>query len=94
MIQQCVLLLEKWLDFEQKKGDAANLTDVKKRLPKKVIKKRKVIGPGGIDLGLEEYIDYIFPGDEEAKKLKILEKARLWKRAKLQLQQEQQQDNN
>lgn len=43
----------------------------------------------GIDLGWEEYYDYIFPDDSSASgPLKILEMARLWKKQKLQQMQE------
>jgi hypothetical protein len=45
-----------------------------------------------MDLGAEEYIDYIFPGDEDSKKLKILEKAKLWKKQKEELARQQQQE--
>lgn len=35
-----------------------------------------------IQLGFEEYYDYIFPGEEAAPSLTILERARQWKKQK------------
>ncbi len=52
-------------------------------MPTRVIKKRPIPTPDGSDAGWEEYYDYIFPGEEVAQtNLKILEKARMWKKQK------------
>lgn len=76
------MLIENWVEFEMKYGDENSVKQAQQYLPKKVIKKRPLKSPEGEELGLEEYEDYIFPGEESAANLKILERAKLWKKQK------------
>eukprot|EP00823_Brevimastigomonas_motovehiculus_P008583 TRINITY_DN788_c0_g1_i1.p1 TRINITY_DN788_c0_g1~~TRINITY_DN788_c0_g1_i1.p1 ORF type:complete len:754 (+),score=180.99 TRINITY_DN788_c0_g1_i1:63-2324(+) len=83
--EERVMLLEAWRDFELKYGDKSTLESIVKKLPRRVKKRRPLLGTDGkTEIGQEEYFDYIFP-DEEDKSgaLKILEMARKWKRQKL-----------
>lgn len=76
------MLLEAWRDFEKERGTADSLSEVEKKMPKKIIKKRAIATPDGMQAGYEEYYDYVFPSEESAQSLKILERARLWKKQK------------
>jgi len=81
--EECVMLVESWKSFETTLGDAEKVAAVEKKMPTRVIKKRPVTTDEGMEAGWEEYYDYIFPGEETAQtNLKILEKARLWKKQK------------
>lgn len=75
-----LLLLEAWLEFEQEHKDEQALAAVRKQMPKKVKKRRKIQTEDGTDAGWEEYFDYIFPTDKEAQPhIKFLEVAKKWK---------------
>ena len=51
--------------------------------PKRLKKKRAVVGDDGEDGGWEEYVDYVFPEEQsKAPSLKILEMAQKWKKQK------------
>jgi len=53
---------------------------VEQKMPKKIIKKRKVENEEG-KVGWEEYHDFVFPGEEATTaSLKLLERARQWKK--------------
>lgn len=79
-----LMLLETWLEFEQEHGDELSLVNIRKQMPKKVKKRRKIQTDDGSDAGWEEYFDYIFPTDTEAQPhLKFLELAKKWKQTKL-----------
>ncbi len=74
------MFLEAWKNFESEQGDEEHLDIVKKKLPRRVKKKRKVYREDGSDRGWEEYWDYVFPDDEaSAPNLKLLQLARMWK---------------
>ena len=80
-----LMLLESWRDFEREQEDEEALKKVNDLMPKRVKKRRKIEqdtdAPGSDSGGWEEYFDYIFPEDEGAKPgLKLLEKAKEWKR--------------
>ncbi|XP_003738957.1 crooked neck-like protein 1 [Galendromus occidentalis] len=78
--ERCVLI-EAWYQYEQQVGDAEWIAKVKKMLPQKVKKRRRIINEDGSDGGWEEYYDYVFETDEEARPhLKLLERARAWKK--------------
>jgi crooked neck len=82
--EERVMLLEAWRDFEIKHGDQESATAVAKKLPRKIKKKRQLKAEDGSDLGWEEYFDYIFPDEEDKQaNLKILERARQWKKQKV-----------
>ncbi|QNQ00848.1 YALIA101S02e04214g1_1 [Yarrowia lipolytica] len=73
--EERVVLFESWREFEEEHGDDKSKADLDKRKPTPVKKKRKLE-----DGTFEEYIDYVFPTDEEDKSFsKLLENARKWK---------------
>lgn len=79
--EERVVLLEAWRDIE--KGlprDQQDIEEVTKMMPRKLKKRRLVIGDDGEEQGWEEYYDYQFPDDRAAPmNLKILEMAHKWK---------------
>jgi crooked neck len=81
--EERVMLVESWLDFETNYGSNKTVQTVRDRLPRRVKSKRLVKGEDGTDAYWEEYYDYIFP-DEDKKQntFKLLEMARMWKKAK------------
>ena len=57
---------------------------VDRKMPKRIKRKRKIETEDGMDAGMEEYFDYIFPEEAgAAPNLKLLEAAQAWKRRKL-----------
>ena len=78
--EERVVLLDSMLSFEESYGTENDVENVKKRMPKSVKKRRRLMDEYGEPSGWEEYYDYIFPDDEEEKpSLKLLEMAHLWK---------------
>ncbi|KAI9840012.1 MAG: NineTeen Complex (NTC) component [Sarea resinae] len=77
--EERVSLLNAWLSFEHTHGSSADIAAVEKQLPRKVKKRRKVD-----DGSFEEYLDYVFPADDEsaAKVSKLLMMAHKWKQEK------------
>ncbi len=50
-------------------------------MPKRLKKKRRIQTDEGLDAGMEEYYDYVFPEEAgAAPNLKLLENALAWKR--------------
>ncbi|XP_078438951.1 uncharacterized protein LOC144709307 [Wolffia australiana] len=80
--EERAMLLDDWLSVENSFGSVGDVSIVKKKLPRKVKRKRPVTSEDGTNVGYEEYIDYIFPDEEVASKLKILEAAYKWKKQK------------
>ena len=81
--EERAMVLEAWKQVEEEKGDGETIAEVKKVMPKRVKKRRKVYQEDGSDAGWEEYWDYVFPDDvSAAPHLKLLEMARLWKQRK------------
>ncbi|XP_062857787.1 crooked neck-like protein 1 [Trichomycterus rosablanca] len=79
--EERLMLLEAWRDFEQEFGTSANKERVKKLMPEKVKKRRKLTAEDGSDAGWEEYYDYIFPEDAANQpNLKLLAMAKMWKK--------------
>lgn len=75
------MLLESWSDFEKEFGSDSTRERVRKLLPEKVKKRRKLTAEDGSDAGWEEYYDYIFPEDAANQpNLKLLAMAKMWKR--------------
>jgi len=65
-------------------GSEAALASVEAKMPKRVKKRRPVLGEEGEAAGWEEYYDYIFAEEEAAApSLKILDMARKWKKQKV-----------
>mmetsp|Transcript_29541 Transcript_29541/g.41560 ORF Transcript_29541/g.41560 Transcript_29541/m.41560 type:complete len:680 (+) Transcript_29541:82-2121(+) len=81
--EERVMLLDSWKEFAAALGDKEYIAQINKKTPKKVIKKRPLQAADGSDAGWEEYYDYIFPGEDTgAANLKLLERARMWKKQK------------
>jgi crooked neck len=75
-----ITLLNARKAFEETHGTAADIEAIEKQMPRRVKKRRKLD-----DGSFEEYMDYVFPADdEEGAKLKnLLEMAAKWKRGQL-----------
>lgn len=75
-IPQRVALLNAWKSFEQAHGTAEDQEKVNKQMPRRVKKRRKIA-----EDEYEEYMDYVFPADDEgaAKMSKLLQMAQKWK---------------
>ena len=83
--EERLLILENWISLEESNNDEKTTNELKKRLPTKVKRRRKINKNNesetlqeneiiNSEQGWEEYFDYIFPDDEDQKKnLKILE---------------------
>ncbi|KAF4072453.1 hypothetical protein AMELA_G00263180 [Ameiurus melas] len=85
--EERLMLLKAWNKFEQMYATLANKDRVRKLMPEKVKKRRKLKAENGSDAGWEEYYDYIFPEDAANQpNLKLLAMAKTWKK------QQQQQD--
>uniref|UniRef100_A0A672FFQ5 Crooked neck-like protein 1 n=1 Tax=Salarias fasciatus TaxID=181472 RepID=A0A672FFQ5_SALFA len=83
--EERLMLLESWRDFEREFGSDATRERVRKLLPEKVKKRRKLTAEDGSDAGWEEYYDYIFPEDAANQpNLKLLAMAKMWKRQQVQ----------
>ncbi|XP_060773996.1 crooked neck-like protein 1 isoform X2 [Neoarius graeffei] len=87
--EERLMLLEAWKNFEQEFGTSANKDRVRKLLPEKVKKRKKLTAEDGSDAGWEEYYDYIFPEDAANQpNLKLLAMAKMWKKQQDQPQEE------
>lgn len=78
------MLLEAWKSFEVSlgSGNSKHIANVNKRMPRKLNKKRMTYAEDGVtELGFEEFVDYVFPDDDDKAKtnFKLLDAARLWK---------------
>jgi crooked neck len=71
-----VALLTAWRSFEAIHGSAEDQEKIEKQMPRKVKKRRKLD-----DGEFEEYVDYVFPADDEsaAKLAKLMANAQRWK---------------
>ena len=74
--EERVALLNAWKAFEETHGDEADREKVEKQMPRKVKKRRRLD-----DDSFEEYVDYVFPADDEsaARMSKLLAMAHQWK---------------
>ncbi|KAI8629111.1 cell cycle control protein [Xylariaceae sp. FL1651] len=74
--EERVSLLNAWLSFERTHGSADDVEKVQKQMPRKTKRRRRLE-----DDTFEEYIDYVFPADDEQKQdiSKILAMASAWK---------------
>ncbi|KAI5711483.1 hypothetical protein M8J75_000733 [Diaphorina citri] len=80
--EERVMLLEAWKEFEAQHGDDESRAKLNSKLPRRAKKRVKTYNDEGVEEGWEEVFDYIFPEDEAAKpNLKLLEKAKAWKKA-------------
>ncbi|KAF2266869.1 TPR-like protein [Lojkania enalia] len=76
--EERVALLNAWKSFETTHGSPADIEKVNNQMPRKVKKRRKLD-----DDSYEEYIDYVFPADDEsaANLAKFMANAYKWKAA-------------
>jgi len=76
--EERVSLLNAWLSFERTHGSPEDIDKVQKQMPRKTKRRRQLD-----DDSYEEYIDYVFPADDEqTKKLSnFLAMAQSWKQA-------------
>jgi len=76
---QRVALLNAWKSFEQIHGSSEDIEKIEKQMPRRVKKRRKLA-----ENEFEEYMDYVFPADDEsaAKMSKLLQLAQAWKKEK------------
>lgn len=75
--EERVALLTAWRSFENTHGGKEDMEKVEGMMPRKVKKRRKMD-----DDSFEEYMDYVFPADDEsaAKISKLLAMAQAWKK--------------
>ncbi|KAF2076735.1 hypothetical protein CYY_001992 [Polysphondylium violaceum] len=88
--EERLVLLENWKQFEEENGNQETLSQVTKKIPKRLIKKRVIQLPDGSEGGVEEYFEYIFPEEQSSLpnlSLKILERAQAWKKQKKEQEQ-------
>jgi len=80
-VQERVLLLEGWLQFEQEWGSPEQIEYLRSKQPKRFKKKRPIKTEQGIEAGYEEYYDFTFPTDQffQSGANKLLKNAKLWK---------------
>lgn len=69
-------LLNAWRSFELTHGSVADVEKIDGQMPRRVKKRRKLE-----DDRYEEYMDYVFPADDQAAAnlSKLLQKAHQWK---------------
>ncbi|KAI9797627.1 MAG: NineTeen Complex (NTC) component [Piccolia ochrophora] len=82
MKEERVALLNAWKSFEMTHGSPDDIEKVESQMPRKVKKRRRIEGAGGED-EFVEFIDWVFPADDEqaAKMSKLLQMAHQWKQA-------------
>ncbi|MCJ1235690.1 NineTeen Complex (NTC) component [Varicellaria rhodocarpa] len=75
--EERVALLNAYLSFERTHGGEEDIEKVEKQMPRKVKKRRRLD-----DDSFEEYMDYVFPADDEgaAKISRLLAMAQEWKK--------------
>ncbi|KAG6803599.1 protein crooked neck [Apis mellifera caucasica] len=73
------LLLEAWRDFENEKGDDETRAKIMEKMPRRIKRRRRIVGEDGSDDGWEEIFDFVFPEDESQRpNLKFLASAKAW----------------
>ncbi|XP_041109699.1 crooked neck-like protein 1 [Polyodon spathula] len=93
--EERLMLLESWRDLEAEFGTDVTRERVRKLLPQKVKKRRKLQAEDGSDAGWEEYYDYIFPEDSANQpNLKLLAMAKMWKKQKQQEEEPEEPDES
>ncbi|XP_031830470.1 pre-mRNA splicing factor crn [Nomia melanderi] len=77
------LLLEAWRDFENEKGDDETRGKIMEKMPRRIKRRRRIVGEDGSDDGWEEVFDFVFPEDESQRpNLKFLASAKAWMKQK------------
>ncbi|KAK4635988.1 Pre-mRNA-splicing factor clf1 [Fulvia fulva] len=79
LVEERAALLNAWKGFEETHGGEQDQEKVSKQMPRRVKKRRKLD-----DDSFEEYMDYVFPADDEssAKMSKLMMMAQKWKQEK------------
>ena len=79
--EERVALLNAWKAFETTHGSPDDLEKVEKQMPRRVKRRRKLD-----DDTYEEYMDYLFPADDEreANMSRLLQMAHKWKQEQAQ----------
>ncbi|KAH7369094.1 pre-mRNA-splicing factor CLF1 [Plectosphaerella cucumerina] len=74
--EETLTLLNAWLSFEKTHGSQEDVDKVQKQMPRRVKRRRRLE-----DDSFEEYVDYIFPADEQQSQgvSDLLAMARKWK---------------
>ncbi|KAH6685226.1 pre-mRNA-splicing factor CLF1 [Plectosphaerella plurivora] len=74
--EETVTLLNAWLSFERTHGSEEDVEKVQKQMPRRVKRRRRLE-----DDSFEEYVDYVFPADDQQSKgvLDLLAMAQKWK---------------
>ncbi|MEW5311125.1 MAG: hypothetical protein WDW38_002865 [Sanguina aurantia] len=88
--EEAVMLLEAWkaheaagAAFRSAEDQATAVAAVAKHAPRRVKRKRPITTEDGMEVGMEEYIDWIFPEEAgAAPNLKLLQAAYRWKKQK------------
>lgn len=71
-----------WLRTEEDRWKA--ISEVEKKFPKKVKKKRPIFTEDGSEAGMEEYYDYLFSDEVgAAPNIKLIEMAQKWKKRRM-----------
>merc|ERR1711976_706994 len=82
--EEYVILLGVWEEFEEEFGNEEQKRIVKEKQPKKVKKKRPFFNLEGVEIGQEEYYDYLFPEDDkQSGNRNLLRIASRWKKHQL-----------
>jgi len=91
--EERVLCLEAWRDFEKEAGDEDSISEINKKMPRRVKKRRKIEVDEGEEGGWEEYWDYIFPDVEaNSSNMKLLQMAKMWKKGQDESSEESDED--
>jgi len=91
--EERVLCLEAWRDFEKEAGDEESISEINKKMPRRVKKRRKIEVDEGEEGGWEEYWDYIFPDVEaNSSNMKLLQMAKMWKKGQDESSEESEED--
>ncbi|KAK5132906.1 NineTeen Complex (NTC) component [Meristemomyces frigidus] len=77
MVEERVALLQAWQAFEATHGGDADKEQMAKQMPRRVKKRRRLD-----DESFEEYLDWVFPADDEGSAgiSKLMARAQKWKR--------------
>lgn len=82
--EERVLVLEAWRDLESKMGSAESLRTITARMPRKRKAERDIVLEDGTVAGREQYVEYVFPEDDNQQaNLKLLQAAMAWKKQKM-----------
>lgn len=82
--EERVMLLEDWKEFEEEFGNDEQKKEIAQKQQKKVKKKRAVYNQDAVEVGQEEFYDYIFPEEDVLSgNLNLLQMAMKWKQQQI-----------